>query len=127
MLLYAIQKIPHRFERACVCRATDLDVRKTRTQVTGRSNIKLIELFQCPRPCARVRKLTAFLHIQIRFIPYLPLFDVIMESVCPSLVIMPDDVLADPCPLLIVLRRIDAVFLCAMLDGLAEAVERFGP
>ena len=126
MLLYAVQKISHRSERAGIGRTTDLDVRKTRTQVTGRCNIKLIELFQCPRPCTRIRKLTAFLHIQIRFIPYLPVLDIIMESVCPSLVIMSDDVFADPGPLHIVLRRVYAIFFRAMLDGQAEAVERFG-
>ena len=62
----------------------------------------------------------------IRLVPDLPILNTVFVAVCPALVIVPDNMLADARPLRIVLRRKDAIGLdiVVILDGFAEAEDR---
>ena len=64
--------------------------------------------------------------VSVRLVPDLPVLYAVFEAVCPALVVMPYDMLADPCPLAEVGRRVDPVraYFLIILDCNAEAVYR---
>ena len=62
----------------------------------------------------------------IRLVPDFPILDIVFKSVCPALIIVLYDMLADARPLRIVLRRKDAIGLdiVVILDGFTKAEDR---
>ena len=60
----------------------------------------------------------------VRLIPDFPVTNIIMVTVCPSLVIMTDDVLCYHRPLLVILRWIDMILLKRLiLNALTKTIE----
>ena len=97
----------------------DLDIRETFFQMPDR-DIKELDVFaDGPGP--------ALMPEQVGLVPDLPVDDPAVESVRPALVLVPDDVLADPRPLVKVLRGDCSVMFDLVFDRGTEAVEDFGP
>ena len=59
------------------------------------------------------------------FVPDLPMADVVMESVSPALVVVPDNAEADCRPFLHVGGRMDMTLHAGVLDALAQSIDRF--
>ena len=94
--------------------SADFERREPRFQILCRRCKKVIELLGRSRPA---------LVVEVRLVPYLPIFNTHVIAVRPALVHMHYDVLADDRPFLIVLRRHNAVVLRPVLDLTAEAVK----
>ena len=60
---------------------------------------------------------------QIGFVPYFPILDIKLKTVCPALIVMTDNMLADDCPFPEVLWGMDAVFFYFVLDSVSESVK----
>ena len=58
------------------------------------------------------------------FVPDFPITDVVMMSVRPAFVVMPDDAEADRCPFFHVRRRVGISFHARVLDAFAQPVDR---
>ena len=89
---------------------------------------KFKELRLCTAPATLVRRVVG---IQVGLIPDLPIAEIETITVCPALGIVSDDMLADLCPFLKILRHNRTVFLNLMLNTRTETVEglrsgRFG-
>ena len=65
--------------------------------------------------------------VKIRLVPDLPVTDAVPETVCPALVVMADDMLADLRPLPVILGRVDMVLFDLVLDLLPQPVKGLGP
>ena len=81
---------------------------------------KFAELFGGSRPLSvhRAVGITA-----VGLVPDLKVFDIIMMTVRPALVIVADDVLADPCPFRKILRRLVVKTEISLLHAGAETVD----
>ena len=82
-------------------------ITKAGFQVIGRYLVQTEVFLLCTKPHS-----TTFVILPvIGFVPYLPVFNAVLESVSPTLVVVADNVLADPRPLVKILGRIDSVCL----------------
>ena len=107
--------------------AADLYVRKAFFQMLCRRDIKIVELLLGAGPGAWIGLPAVIRIVEVRFVPDFPICDAHLVAIRPAFVIMTNDVLADLRPLLIVLRRINAIFPGLVLDTLAESVKRLRP
>ena len=98
-------------------------MREALFQMECGDTIKFIELCRSTAPAELV---VGVIVIKIRLVPNFPVFDVPMIAVCPSFVVVADDMLTDDRPLVKVLWRQSSVFLAVMLNAVAEAVENPG-
>ena len=89
------------------------------------SNLKeIIELLRRTCPATRIHLPFVIIPLKVRLIPDLPVADVPMVAVCPSLVIMTDDVLCYHRPLLIILWRVNVILLKRLiLNALTKTIE----
>ena len=101
--------------------AAYLEVREAGLEVLCGDLVKIEELRLSATPGALVR---AIVGIEIGLVPDLPILDLHLHSVAPSLSIVADDMLADDRPLMKILRGQSVVFLLPMLDLRAETEER---
>lgn len=102
----------------------DAQLRKARLEVLGGNLVKLEVLLRRPAPGPLLR---AVVRVEVRLVPNLPIADVIAVAVCPALIVMPDDMLADRCPLVKIRRRQGVVLADLMLNPLPQAVKGLGP
>ena len=95
--------------------AADLEQGEALLQMRGCRGVEFEVLFRRASPH----------RIVVRFIPYLPVFDIPLESVCPPFIVVTHDVLTDTRPFRWILRRIDIVGLdlVVILNRLAETEE----
>ena len=106
------------------CRSADLEVRETFVQVICSDFVKLEEICIRTVPCRRhVLLPTAILESEVRFIPYFPIFYVIIETVSPAFCIVTDNVLTYFRPLLEILWRDHTILLAPLLNGLSQTIE----
>ena len=97
----------------------------------GKSFLKMIEsyfeefkkLIHCTAPGRTIALLIAC----VRLIPYLPILNIILEAVCPALVVVHNYMFANLRPLFKIRRRQSAVLLHPMLNLVAQAVKDLGP
>ena len=108
-------------------RSADLQVGEALLQMLRRHGIQFVKLRHSTSPGTRVRLPAVIRLVKVRLVPDFPVLYPHPVAIRPAFVIMPDYVLADFRPLLEVLGRIDAIFLCLVLDTLSEPVERFRP
>ena len=123
-LLHIVKEIGSVLARIGESRSADFQIREALFQVPGSRLIQFVELLHGTAPGARIRFPAVTRLVQVGFVPDFPVLDSHMVSVGPALVVMADNVFAYPGPLLIILRRVYAVFLLLMLDALAQAEER---
>ena len=95
--------------------STDLKFRKQTFKMPIGSLIKIIELLRSSCPASAWCRC-------IILIPDLPILYIVMESICPSFIIVTDDVLAYLCPLLEILRRMDIMNIRRILDCLTKTI-----
>ena len=107
----------------CQCGTADHQVREAGFEVLGGNFIEVEELLRSAAPCAPVG---AAFGVKVRLVPDFPIPDVVMIAVCPALVVVTDDVLADFCPFVKIRRRNGVMLTNLMLDFLSQTVEGFG-
>ena len=99
----------------------DLDLRKFRFQQLGGHFIKFQILFPCAGP-HDISFIGGF-----RFVPNLPVFHIVMKTVCPAFGIMADHARTDLCPFQRIFRRIHTVGFAPdfIFNGHAQTVIGF--
>ena len=105
--------------------SANLQVRKASLQVRGDHCEKVYELLWSTVP-GRARPTIRRRH-KVRLVPNLPILDIPVEAIRPSLIVMANDMFTNHCPLVEILWGIHAVFLDPMLNGLAKPVEGLRP
>ena len=105
--------------------SADLQMGEFRLQIFGGNVVQLKELLLGSLPAGIVLDLG----LVIGLVPDLPVVQLHVIAVCPSLVIVQDDMLADPRPLCGILGRIDVVRLdrVIVLDGGTQTVKGLDP
>ena len=101
-------------------RPTNLEIWETALQMSCCNGVELEELLLCPAPAPLVGFVVLF---KVGFVPYLPIADVPLEAIGPTLVVVTDDMFADSSPLRKVIGRQSPVFLRPVLYGLAQTEE----
>ena len=86
------------------------------------NSIQIKELRLGTAPCTLIGRI---IRIQIRLVPDFPVLDIQMKTICPAFIIMADDMLANHCSLVKILRWNGSVLLDLMFNRLAQPEECF--
>ena len=101
-------------------RAAYLKARETLFKMCCRNFVKLKKFRLCASPTTLVGGVVI---VKVGLVPDLPVFNIVMEAVCPAFCIMANDMLTNYCPLFEILRRQSSEFLNSVFNFRAEAIE----
>ena len=102
--------------------AADFKVREALFKVLRGCFVKVEILRLCTAPAAFVCAVVA---VKVRLVPYFPVGHVVIESVCPALGIVADNMLTDNRPFFGIGRRNRTVLFYLMLNSLSETEKGF--
>ena len=107
--------MPRNVRKAATGISAEFKIWEALFEVICRHTVKFVELLLCSSPHRGIFGL----------IPYLPILNIMIESVCPALIVVADYMLADPCPLVKILWRIDVIrlYIPVVLDSNTKTVK----